>query len=322
MAIITNTFQQFQAIGVREELSDIIYSISPTETPFLQNAARGKVSNTFFEWQTDALATAVSTNQQIEGDDITSYDAVTPTVRLGNYCQISRKTVIISETEEVVDKAGRKSEMSYQLAKKGKELKRDMEKDLLENKGANAGSTSVARKTGSLLAFLKTNINKSTSGTLGVAPVYTSVPTDVWTDGTQRALTEVITKDIIQQSWSSGAEPKSLMVGALGKQAISGFSGVVELNANQSRGGQATIIGAADTYVSDFGTLSVIPNRFQRARDMFALDWEYVSVDYLRPFKQEELAKTGDADKRLLICEYGLRVKNEKALAVAVDLTP
>jgi hypothetical protein len=314
-----NTFQQFQAIGVREELSDIIYNISPTETPFLMNAGRGKVSNTFFEWQTDALATAITTNQQIEGDDITSYDAVTPTVRLGNYCQISRKTVIISETEEVVDKAGRKSEMSYQLAKKGKELKRDMEADLLANKGANAGSTAVARKTGSLLAFLKTNISKDAGGT---APVYSSVPTDVWTDGTQRAFTETILKDVIQQAWTQGGSPATLMVGALGKQAVSGFAGVVELNSEQKRAGQATIIGAADAYVSDFGTLSVIPNRFQRTSSAFVLDWDYVSVDYLRPFKQEPLAKTGDAEKRLLICEYGLRVKNEKALAVAVDLTP
>ena len=319
MSAIVNTFQQFQAIGVREELSDIIYNISPTETPFLQNAGRGKVSNTFFEWQTDALATAITTNQHIEGDDITSYDAVTPTVRLGNYCQISRKTVIISETEEIVDKAGRKSEMSYQLAKKGKELKRDMEADLLANKAANAGSSSAARKTGSLLAFLKTNINKAANGT---APVYTAIPTDVWTDGTARAFTETILKDVVQQAWTQGGSPATLMVGALGKQVASTFSGVIQLNSAQAKASQATIIGAADAYVSDFGTLSVIPNRFQRTSSAFVLDWDYVSVDYLRPFKQEPLAKTGDAEKRLLICEYGLRVKNEKALAVAVDLTP
>lgn len=318
MAVINNTFQQYQAIGVREELSDIIYNISPTETPFMNNAARGKVSNTFFEWQTDALASASTTNHQIEGDDITSYDAVTPTVRLGNYCQISRKTVIISNTEEVVDKAGRKSEIAYQLAKKGKELKRDMEADLLSNHGANAGSSSTARVTGSLLSFLKTNINKAGNG---VAPVYTSIPTDVWTDGTQRSFTETILKDVVQQSWTSGAEPKTVMVGALGKQAFSQFSGVVELMASQGKG-QATIIGASDTYVSDFGKLSVVPNRFQRTSTAFVLDWEYISVDYLRPFKQEPLAKTGDAEKRLMITEYGLRVKNEKALGVAVDLTP
>jgi hypothetical protein len=317
MAIVVNTFTRFDAIGVREELSDAIYNISPTETPFMQNAAVGKVSNTLFEWQTDALATAVSSNQQIEGDDVTSFDAVTPTVRLGNYTEIGRKTVVISATEEVVDKAGRKSELSYQLAKKGKEMKRDMETSLLANKGANAGSTSVARKTGSLLAFLKTNINKAASG---VAPVYTSIPTDAWTDNTARAWSETILKDLVSQAWTSGAEPKTIMVGAFNKQVTSSFSGIVELTADQGKGKQAQIIGAADTYVSDFGELSVVPNRFQRTSSAFVLDWDYVEIDYLRPFKQEPLAKTGDAEKRMLIVEYGLRVKNEKALAVGVDL--
>lgn len=320
MSAITNTFQAFQAIGIREELANQISNVSPTECPFQQNAGKGKVSNTLFEWQTDALATAITTNQQIEGDDVTSFDAVTPTVRLGNYTQISRKTLIISETEEAVDKAGRKSERSYQIMKKGKELKRDIEADLLANKGANAGSASVARKTASLLAFLKTNINKA--ATVAVAPVYTSIPTDVWTDGSTRPFTEVILKDIIQQGWSSGAEPKTLMVGALGKQVVSGFAGVVELNANQSKNGQATIIGAADGYVSDFGVLSVLPNRFQRTSSAFALDWDYVEIVDLRPYDIVPLAKTGDADKAMLIREYGLKVKNEKGLAVAVDLTP
>jgi hypothetical protein len=319
MAIITNTFQAFQAIGIREELSDIISNVSPTECPFQSNARKGKVGNTLYEWQTDALASASTTNQQIEGDDITSYDAVSPTVRLGNYTQISRKTLIISETEEVVDKAGRKSERSYQIAKKGKELKRDIEADLLANKAANAGSTSVARKTGSLLAFLKTNIDKEASG---VAPVYTSIPTDVWTDsGSPRAFTETILKNVVQQCWTNGAEPKMLMVGAFNKQAASAFAGVVELQSPQAKRGQATIIGAADAYVSDFGVLSVVPNRFQRTSSAFVLDFDYIEISDLRPYKLEPLAKTGDADKAMLIREYGLKVLNEKALGVAVDLT-
>lgn len=322
MSIVTNTFQTFQSIGNREELSDIIYNISPTATPFMQNAGRGKVDNVLFEWQTDALASAVSTNQQIQGDDVTSFDAVTPTVRPGNYTEIMRKTLIVARTQQSILKAGRKDERAYQISKKSKEGKRDMETSLLANKGASAGSSSVASKTGSLLAFLKTNINKASSGTPGVAPVYTTVPTDVWTDGTQRTLTETILKDVVQQCWTSGAEPETIMVGALGKQAISGFAGVVELNSPQSKGGQATIIGAADTYISDFGKLSVVANRFQRSRDMFVLDWEYVEVDYLDSFRIEPLAKTGDADKAMLIAEYGLRVGNEKALGVAVDLTP
>lgn len=317
MTIAPVTFTRFDAIGVREQLSNTIYNISPTETPFLMNAGVGKARNTLFEWQTDALAAAVSTNQQLEGDDIAAYTAVVPTVRLGNYCQISRKTVAISETEEAVDKAGRDSEIGYQLAKLGKELKRDMEKDLLENKGASAGSTVAARITGSLPAFLKTNINKDAGGT---APVYTSIPTDVWTNGTQRAFTETIVKDVLMQCFNSGADTSTIMVGPFNKQVFSGFSGVVELMANQGRS-QATIIGAADTYVSDFGKLSVVPNRFQRARDAFFLDFSAVKVNYLRPFKQKPLATTGDAEKRLLIVEYGLQVNNEKSLGIAVDLT-
>lgn len=316
MSIVTSTFTRFDEIGVREELSDAIYNISPIETPFMTNAGRGKVENTLFEWQTDALATASTSNQQIEGDDITSYDAVTPTVRLGNYCQISRKTAIISETAEVVDKAGRDSEVSYQLAKKAKELKRDMEADLLANKGANAGSTSVARKTASMLAFLKTNIDKAAGGT---APVYTSVPTDVWTDGTATAWTETKLKAVMALCWGAGANPTTVMVGAFNKQATSQFAGILELTAGQSKKGQATIVGAADTYVSDFGNLSVVPNRFQRTSTAFVLDWDFISIDYLRPFKQKQLATTGDAQKWLMLAEYGLRVKNEKAEGVSVD---
>lgn len=317
---IANTFQQFQAIGVREELSNIIYNISPTQTPFMTNAGRGKINNTFFEWQTDALAAASTTNQQIEGFDLgTTFSSVTPTVRLGNQAEIAEKDVIISGTLEATDRAGRDSEIGYQVAKKGKEMKRDMESSLLANKGANAGNSTTARQTAALLGFLKSNINKAANGT---APIYTTTPTDHWTDGTQRSFTEVILKDVIQQCWTNGAEPKTLMVGALGKQVVSTFAGVVELNSPQKSGGQATIIGAADAYVSDFGTLSVVANRFQRTSSAFVIDWEYVRVDYLRPFVTTPLAKTGDAEKRMLVAEYGLRVMNEKALGVCVDLTP
>jgi hypothetical protein len=319
MSIIVNTFQTFQAIGIREELSDEISNISPTETPFQSNAGKGSLDSTFFEWQTDALATAITTNQQIEGDDITSYDAVTPTVRLGNYAQIMRKTLIVSKTEQVVKKAGRGNEYSYQVAKKGKELKRDIEADFLANKAANAGSSSAARKSASLLPFLKTNISKEAAG---VAPVYTNIPTDVWTDsGSPRAWTETILKSLCQQSFNSGGSPSVLMVGSFNKQVTSTFAGIVELQSPQAKKAQATIIGAADAYVSDFGVLSVVANRFQRTSSAFVLDYDYVQMNYLRKFHVESLAQTGDADKGMLICELGLKVLNEKALAVAVDLT-
>lgn len=317
MAIATTTFTRFDAIGVREQLADTITNVDPVATPFLSNAKKGTAKNTLFEWQTDALASASSTNQQLEGDQITSYTAVTPTVRLTSYCEIARKTLSVSDTQEEIGGAGRSSELGYQIAKLGKELKRDMETSLLANKAAAAGSTTVARKTAGLKCYIKTNYDKDAGGAI---PTYTTLANDTWDDGTQRAFTETITKNVLQQCFTSGADVSTIMVGAWNKQVFSDFSGVVELMANQGRA-QATIIGAANTYVSDFGTLSVIPNRFMPARDALFLDWGMVQVNFLRPYKVTELAKVGDDEKRMLVAEYGLQVLNEKGLGVAVDLS-
>lgn len=319
MAIIANTFQTYQAKGIREQLSDIIYNIAPTDTPFMSNTGRGKASNTFFEWQTDTLIAAATNNQQIEGDDIgTTFDAVTPTVRLGNYCNIARKTVIVAGSEDAVNKAGRKSELAYQIAKKGNELKRDMEAGLLANTAASAGSTSTARVTGALLAFIKTNNNM---GAAGAVPVYTNIPTGTRTDGTLRAFSEVIMKDVLQQCWTSGAKVETVMTGAVVKQEVSTFAGVATKTFYQDKAGPSKIIGAADVYVSDFGPVTIVPNRFQRSRDVFFLDWDMISINYLRPFQQIPLAKTGDAEKRLLLAEFGLQVKQEAGLGIAADCT-
>jgi len=172
MSQTANTFDTFAAKGIRESLSNVIYNISPEETPFMSNIGRENVKNTYFEWQTDSLAAASTTNAQVEGDDVSSYDSTAATARIGNYTQVSRKTVLISGTLESVDKAGRRSELAYQLAKRSAELKRDMESIMLTNQAAAAGSAGVStalRKTGSLLAFLKTNTDK---GTGGADPVY------------------------------------------------------------------------------------------------------------------------------------------------------
>ena len=315
MAIVSNTFTTYSAKGIRENLSNIIYNISPEETPFQSNIGKDSVQNTLYEWQTDALQ-AAATNAQLEGDDIGTYDPVTATVRMQNYCQISRKTVVLSNTEEVVNKAGRKSELAYQLAKKGAELKRDMELVMVQSQIASAGSTSAARTTGSVLAFIKTNTD-----TTGTDPSYTTLPNSLRTDGTVRTFTETILKNVIQKTWTSGGTPKILMTGPVNKQRVSGFAGIAATRYNIEGGAKpATIVGAADVYVSDFGSVTVVANRFQRERDALVLDPEYASVAYLRPFQQMELAKTGDAEKRLLIVEYGLKITSENAHGLAADL--
>lgn len=316
--IATGTFTTFAAKGIREDLSDIIYNVSPTETPFVTKAGKGSISNTFFEWQTDALAAAATDNQQLEGDDITSYDAVTATVRLGNYAQISRKTAVVSDTQDAVNAAGRKSELAYQISKKGAELKRDIAQNLLDNIACVAGNTTTARVTGTLAAFIKTNYDKASGG---VVPVYTTTPSDVWTNGTQRAATETIFKNVLKQCYDSGANISEVLVGSWVKQVVSGFSGISTQFTTANGRAPTTIMGAADVYVSDFGSVMITPNRFQLSRNAYFMDWDMVSIDYLRPFQATPLAKTGDAEKRLILAEYGLRVKNEKGLGIATDLS-
>lgn len=317
MSIVTNTYQTYQAKGIREDLSNIISNIAPEETPFISNIGKSSAKNTFFEWQNDTLATPDTANAQIEGDDISSFSAATPTVRIGNYTQIMRKAIISADTLEVVDKAGRKSEMAYQISKRAAELKRDMESIFLANQGAAAGSTSTARTTGSLLAFIKTNTN---IGATGANPSYTNIPTGTRTDGTQRAFTETILKDVVQQMWSQGANCDMLMVGPVNKQRASGFAGIAQLRTETNKK-PATIVGAADIYLSDFGNLSIVPNRFQRERDALFVDTNFADVATLRPYQVKDLAKTGDAEKKLLIVEAGLRVTNEKGMGIAADLT-
>ncbi len=316
MTMATNTFATYAAKGIREDLSNVIYSISPEETPYVSNIGKGTITNTAFDYQTDSLA-AAGANVQLEGDE-TAYDAVVATVRLQNYAQISRKSVVISGTQDKVNTAGRRQELSYQIAKRGSELKRDIEFSCLNNQAAVAGDATTARSTASLQAYLKTNSNKAGDGT---DPVYTTVPTDPRNDGTQRDFTEVILKDVIQQVWTEGGTPKILMVGSFNKQAASAFAGIAGQRFNTTGAKPSTIVAAADIYVSDFGNVSIVPNRFQSARSAFVIDPEYASIDFLRPMQTIEMAKTGDADKRLMLCEWGHRVKTEKAHGIAADLT-
>ena len=317
MTIVTNTFTSYSAKGIRENLSDVITNIAPEETPFQSNIGRETISNTLFEWQTDTLADAAA-NAQLEGDDVASFDAVTATVRLTNYAQISRKTIILSNTEEVVNKAGRRSELAYQIAKRGSELKRDQEYIFLNGGVAVAGNTTTARVTASLGAFVKTNTDKQTNG---VDPSYTTLPNSARTDGNVRTFTETILKNVIQKVWTAGGTPKILMCGPVNKPRVSGFSGIASSRFNIDGGAKpATLIGAVDIYVSDFGNVQVIANRFQRERDAWVIDPDYAKMTVLRPYQQVELAKTGDAEKRMLLIEYGLKVLAENAHGLAADL--
>jgi hypothetical protein len=308
------TFTAHTAIGQREDLTDIIYDISPTETPFMSSIGKTKATAVYHEWQTDSLAAATTGNAAIEGADATSA-TLSPTVRLGNYTQIIQKTVQVSGTLDTVNKAGRKSEKAYQLAKASAELKRDLETILLANQGRSAGTSTIARNLGSILSWIKTN---SDVGSGGADPATIGVSTR--TDGTQRTFTEALLKTVVSEVFVSGGSPKILMVGALGKQKVSSFAGIAAQRYMAPGNTPTTIIGAADVYMSDFGTMSVVPNRFMRVRDALVLDPEYAALAYLRPFQTNDLAKTGDSENTQLLAEVTLEVKNEAAHGIIADL--
>jgi len=314
MAIVANTFTSHSGVGIRESLADVIANISPEEVPFQSNVGSENANNTYFEWQTDSLA-STSTTAVIDGDDVSSFDSTAATSRVGNYTHIRRRTTIVADNYSALDTAGRNDELAYQLAKRGKELKRDIEAVLTANNAQVAGNSSTARETGGLGAWIASNENVGTGGGLT-----TGDGTTARTDGTQRDFTETMLKDAMQQAFVSGGQPSILMVGPHNKTVVSGFAGIAAQRYQAPSDAPTTIIGAADVYLSDFGTLNVVANRFSRERDAWLLDPEYASVCYLRPIQQVELAKTGDAEKRMVLAEFGLKVTNEAAHAVVADL--
>ena len=323
MAIIANTSTRYSVTGIRESLSDIIYNISPSTTPFLSNLSKKRsVRNTFFEWQSDSLSSA-SANSQLDGDDISAFPALAQTARLGNYTQIMRKVGIIADNlNGAIDEAGRRSELAYQITKAGNELKRDVEFNMCGvNTAANAGAAGTARVTASLSAFIRTN---SSRGTGGANPtVANGVVNAAATDSSNanlRAATEVLLKPVIQAVWGQGGDPKFLLVGPHVKGVVSGFAGIAAQRYMAPSDSPTTIVGAADVYMSDFGSLSIVPSRFSRPRDAYIIDPDLIEISTLRPMQQVSLAKTGDAEQFMILTEWGLQVNNEAGIGVLADL--
>lgn len=323
MAVPAGSLQTYAAIGNREDLENAIYDISPVETPFLTMAKRVSASSTLHEWQRDSLAAANTANAAIEGDDAANGTSI-PTTRLKNYCQISTKYAVVSGTQNAVNAAGRRREMAYQLMKRSQEIKRDMESILTQEHGSTAGGAGTARQLAGVEAWL-TQYTSLGTGSAQTTPGYVTstglvtAPTDSTVAG---AFVVAALKKAIQTCWTSGGNPKVVMVGAFNKTKVSGFAGIATLYREATATAQGTrIVGAADIYVSDFGEHRVVPNRFQRDQTALVLDMDYWSVAYLRRFEQNEIAKTGDSEKRQIVCEYTLVCRNELASAKVTDLT-
>src|SRR5271154_169644 len=319
MSLPTNALATYEAIGNREDLADIIYRVDPTDTPFMTGIEKAKATAVKHEWQTQALATAQTTNAVLEGDDAAA-DATTVTARLSNIAQISRKVPQVSGTQQSVDHAGRGNEMAYQEMLKGLELKRDMEGSLIAStSGSTSGSDTNVRRLGSILSWMRTNTNSSTGATTGVDPTG-SDGSGSRTNGTQRAFTEVQLKSVLQSVWVSGGKPEVLMTGSFNKQVFSTFTGrasPIEQAVTKK------ITAGVDAYESDFGVLKVVPNRFSRQRDVWALQMDLWAVAFIngRRMVSVPIAQTGDSVRRLILSEYTLESRNEKASGLVTDLT-
>lgn len=324
MAVNANTQQTYQVTTIREDLQDAFISISPMETPFMSAIGRKTVSNTLYEWPVVDLASPAA-NRVVEGEAAPPNDAATNAVRLSNYTQISDKVVEVSDTADSVNGAGDVQTLAKQVAFKLKELKRDMELMLLSNIAGSAGNASTARQTAGLPAFLRSNVSRGVGGANGTLSGTTAgFPNAAATDGTARALTEQMLKDVIASCWNNGAEPSIVLCGSAVKQKISStFTG--SATKYQDMTNTKKLVAAIDVYVSDFGTLQIVPSRFLEtrtvaARDVFVLDPAYARVGYLTNVNQKPLARTGHAERRLIAVEYGLQVDTEKAHGVIADI--
>lgn len=309
MAKVTNAFDTYSATADREDLSNIIYNISPMQTPFMSSIGTRNVKNVVFDWQTEVLPTP-SSSGELEGFEL-SRSAAQATVRESNVCMISKRDATVSGSQEVSDAAGKRSEMAHQLALMAKALKRDMEEALCQKGAKTTGNATTARVTGGFESWVETNVSRGSGGAgagNGAAP----------TDGTQRALTESLLKDVLQLSFENGGEPSLAICGPHNKQIISGFTGRSQarqmIDAN-------TVEASVSIYSSDFGELQIVPSNRSRERSLLLVDPEYAKVAYLRNFQTVDIATIGDAETKMIVVEYGLEVSNEKAHGIVADLS-
>jgi hypothetical protein len=315
MAPPSQTLTAYAAVGNREDLSDVIYDISPLETPFLSAIPTVSVDAVLHEWQTHSLTAASEDNAVEEGLDAVT-DASTTTTRLTNRTQISDKVARVTGTQEKVMKAGRKSELAFQITNRARELKRDMERSLLANKAKVTGASGTAPVLAGVLSWIATNESAA-----GSAPAGTGA--DTRTGGTQRAFTEAQLKAVLASAFDAGGDPDCILVNAFNKQAMSAFTG----NATRMIGaGEEKLYASIDIYKSDFGELMVKPSRYlgsvtQQGDHALVLQTDMWAIGYLRQFQLHDLAKTGDSEQKQLLVEYTLESRNEAASGIVADLT-
>lgn len=325
MPQVSGTTDTYDLVGIAEDVEDIIYNVAPTETPYFSMAGRRTADNTLHQWQTDTLATP-GANRQIEGDEAT-FETAAPTTMLANYTQISRKTIIVSDTADRVRKYGRDRETAYLMVKRGKELKRDIETALVQNQASSAGGSGTARSSAGLESMI-TNWVQPTAGTTGTSTGYAgggawTAPTDGTATGAGSTLSETYLVRGLELVWTNGGEGSLIMTNTKQKQAIAQFQGAAKFAGNYHEGGrtsQGILVGGIDLYISDYGEHRIRLNRWMRQRTVFILTPDTCKVAWLRRIKPVSLAKTGDAEKSMIIGEFTSVLTSPEANAKIADL--
>jgi hypothetical protein len=315
MAQPANTIASFDQRGIREDLQDVIYDISPEETPFYSRSAKAKARNVFHEWQTDELRVP-GVNAHIEGDD-TVAELRSPTERVGNRTQIFKNAVVVSGTDTALDKAGRAAEMAYQIMKVAKEQKRDIETALFANQAQVVGSSVVPPRLAGTGSWVITNVNNI--GGAGANPA-TPNGTAPRTDGSQTALDQAKFNANMQAVWTAGGDPDTVYLGPAQMNVALTFTG----NNNQRSqidASRATVANVIDVYRTPWGTVNFQLSRWSRSRDVWIMQSDMWAIGVLRGTKNEPLAKTGDNEKRQVVTELTLICKNEKASGLIADVS-
>ena len=315
MAVPSNTIQNVARVGVREDLSGKIAELFPDDTPFMKAIGRSTANGTFPEWQTDTLTAANQDNAAIQGDDLVN-EVRANTVRVGTYTQIFTKVVGASTTVDWTSKAGRKRELARELMKAGREIRTDQEKRFVGNYASVAPAAGVAGKTAGAQAWLTTNTSRGATGANGG---FSAGVVAAATNGTQRAYTEALLKPVLQSIWVAGGNPSMVFTNGTQKQAEAAFAGLAQ--SRRETGDKAiTIVAAADIYLSDFGPVQFVPDRFADARSALIIDPEYWDIAVGEDLMTDDLAKTGLATRKSLRTEIALRSLNQAASGVVADL--
>lgn len=322
MALITGSTTTYTMNGQKEDFHDVIYDISPTETPVMTAAKRLKATSRLHQWQTDVLATA-ALNAQLEGNEATTSTAATTTV-LHNRTMISSKVVRTSRTANTVDKYGRAREQARLVAKAGRELKRDIETALLGAQGSSAGSATLPRQSAGYRAMV-TNFERA--GTTGTAGSVAGFTTD-WAaavDSTASTFVEADLKNALEMAWADGGKTDMIVSNSAAKKIVSGFTGATAFegfSVNNGRQAQGALIAGVDIYVSDYGSHKFVLDRFIGSTAVLCLDSEYIGIAWLDPIKNEPLAKTGDGEQSLVVCEWTAVMQNPDAHAQIIGIAP